>query len=205
MLNDPENLLIRLGIQMPESLTGKLVSTSDGATLYALSQSGFTILPVSTIYNSPIAVPESNVVLVERDQCGVVASKNTARVMIRNKGQGRFTASAQVQATGVTANVGLGGNNGPGGGAIGGGIIITFPGGGGPGVIPGGIPTAPQQVAVTGSAPQLSIQQQADGTALNFTVNPAVANSLGTQLPTDFTVQSNEAINLPPLVRVVQN
>ena len=143
-----------------------------------------------------------------------IGEKNTARVMVRNKGQGRFTATAQVQATGVTANNGLGGNNGAGGGAPGGGIIITFPGGGLPGVLPGvgnnpgtiNVPTAPQQTAIAGSAPQLSIQPQPDGTtAFNFTINPSVASSLGSPLPSDFTVQSNEAINLPPLVRVVQN
>ena len=33
------------------------IGTPDGSTLYALSDSGFMVLPVSTIYNSPIAVP----------------------------------------------------------------------------------------------------------------------------------------------------
>src|SRR6185295_4040331 len=108
-------------------------------TLYALSQSGFMILPVSTIYSSPIAVPDSSVVVVAKDQGGVVAQKNTARVMVRNKGQGRFTATAQVIATGPAANNALGGAGGAGGGAICGGIIIPFPGGGFPIVLPGGV------------------------------------------------------------------
>lgn len=226
MLNDPENLLIRLGIQMPENLSGKMVSTADGSTLYALSQSGFTILPVSTIYNNPIAVPDASIVLLAKDQCGLVAQKNTARVMVRNKGKGRFNVTAQVQATGPAANNGLGGGGGAGGGFIGGGIIITFPGGGFPGVLPGGFgpggnagpggfggggqgnqggPTTAQQAAITGSAPQLTIQPQSDGASLNFTINPSATASLGSTLPSDFTVQSNEAINIPPLVRVIQN
>lgn len=185
MLNDPENLLIRLGIQMPENLSGKMVSTADGSTLYALSQSGFMILPVSTIYKNPIAVPDASVVLVAKDQCGVVAQKNIARVMVRNKGQGRFTATAQVLATGSAATNALGGAGGAGGGAIGGGVTTGT-------------------VSVS-TAPQLTIQQQADGTLLNFAINSSATASLGSTIPFDFTVQSNEAINIPPLVRVIQN
>jgi hypothetical protein len=51
----------------------------------------------------------------------------------------------------------------------------------------------------------ITIQQQADATALNFTTNSSATNSLGTGLLSDFIVQSNEAINIPPLVRVLQN
>src|SRR5262249_52934785 len=40
MLNDPDNLLIRIGIQLPESLAGRLIVSSDGADAYALSDSG---------------------------------------------------------------------------------------------------------------------------------------------------------------------
>ena len=58
MLSDPDNLLISLGLQLPENLAGKMVITSDGATVYAMSQSGVVVLPVSTIYDNPIAVPE---------------------------------------------------------------------------------------------------------------------------------------------------
>src|SRR5450759_2282843 len=68
-----------------------------------------------------------------------------------------------------------------------------------------GIPTTTQQTAITGTAPQLTIQQQPDGTLLNFAINSSAIASLGSTIPSDFTVQSNEAINIPPLVRVIQN
>src|SRR5713101_5889043 len=59
LLNDPDNLLINLGLKMPESLAGKMVITPDGTSIYALSESGFMILPVSTIFQNPIAMPDS--------------------------------------------------------------------------------------------------------------------------------------------------
>ncbi len=57
LYNDPDNLLIKIGLQMPENLTGKMVIDSAGANIYALSDSGFTILPVGSATNSPLAQP----------------------------------------------------------------------------------------------------------------------------------------------------
>ena len=74
MLNDPDNLLIRMGIQLPENLSGKMVISSDGTNAYALSDSGFITLPLSTLTQSPLAVPASQAVLVTTDPCGVTAA-----------------------------------------------------------------------------------------------------------------------------------
>jgi DNA-binding beta-propeller fold protein YncE len=57
MANDPDNLLIRTGFQLPENLSGKMVMSSDGANIFALSDSGLITLPISTIAQSPLAVP----------------------------------------------------------------------------------------------------------------------------------------------------
>src|SRR5207302_837883 len=63
-VNTPDGLLIQLGIQIQENLGGKLAITSDGATIYAISQSGFLVLPVGTLKNAPIAAPDSNVAML---------------------------------------------------------------------------------------------------------------------------------------------
>ena len=103
MLNDPDNLLILMGIQLPENLAGKMVISSDGGNIYALSDSGFTILPVSTISRSPLAVPSTTVALLTKDQCGVTSQTSSAGVNINNAGSGRITATAQLlQITGQT-------------------------------------------------------------------------------------------------------
>jgi uncharacterized protein (TIGR03437 family) len=96
MLNDPDNLLIRMGLQLPENLAGKMVISSDAANIYALSDSGFMILPVGTVSRSPLAVPSTTVTLLTKDQCGVTAQSSSATVAINNAGNGRVTATAQL-------------------------------------------------------------------------------------------------------------
>ena len=49
LINDPTNLLIQMGIQMPENLAGKMVITKAGDTIYGISDTGFITLPISTI------------------------------------------------------------------------------------------------------------------------------------------------------------
>lgn len=215
LLNHPENLLITLGLQLPENLVGKMVITRDGANIYTLSESGFMVLPVSTIFQNPVAMPETPAVLLAKDQCGVVAGKNTAEIEVRNAGRGRLSASAQLLQLPPAGPVGLGGFGGPGGGGPGGNIIIilppVIPGGGFPGAAPGavggqaGAAANQQQNAVTQTSPQVQTQSSASGATVRFQFNPNSARSPGTVAPHDFLIQSPEAINIPPNVRVYQN
>jgi len=210
MLSDPDNLLISLGLQMPENLSGKMLISSDGGTIYALSESGFMTIPISTMNQFPIAVPATDVTLLATDQCGVTAGQNTSRVAIRNAGRGQMTVSAQLLQYPPTGAGGLGGFGGPGGGNVGGGIIIIVPGipnapGTTPGpVVPGG--GGQQNANITASAPVVRNAQTADGPALDFTFNAVAARALGTISPShDFLIQSPQAINIPQRVRVYQN
>jgi uncharacterized protein (TIGR03437 family) len=101
MLADPDNLLVKLGLQLPENLAGRIIVTADGANAYALSDSGFMILPLSTINRSPLAEPSSDVALLTSDPCGVTSPTASAAISINNAGTGRVTASAQLlQITG---------------------------------------------------------------------------------------------------------
>src|SRR5262249_47920260 len=146
MLSDPDNLLIQLGLQLPENLTGKIAVSGDGAFLYALSQSGFTVLPVSTIYDNPIAMVDKPVAFVASDQCGVSADKSIAQVAVRNAGKGPLNVQATVLQTGPTFTFPLAGNGGAtpgaGGGGPGTGIPIVLPGGGQVMIPPGNNPGA---------------------------------------------------------------
>ena len=217
MLNDPDNLLINLALETPENLTGKMVSASDGKTVYALSQSGFMVLPVANVDNFPIAATATNVVLLENDQCGVTAQYKSQMVNVQNQGKGNLNITATLQTTTTNgATPGLGGfGGGPGG--------LTFPGlpifvvgapgagrggagggaAGGGGAPPVGTSTAVATTSTT--APQLSIVQTDSGPALKFTYNSANATSLGTVTPHDFAIQATAAINIPPRIRVYQN
>jgi len=104
LINNPSNLLVQTGIMIPEQLSGKMVITANGATIYAISESGFMQLPIGTLQTaSPIGVPDSNVALLATDQCGAVASQNSATVPVRNTGGGRMTVTAQVLTSTTTS------------------------------------------------------------------------------------------------------
>lgn len=232
MLCDPEHLLIRMGLQLPENLTGNMVIHSNGNVIYALSQSGFMILPVGSIYDNPIAHVETNVVSLANDQCGVTADKRRAEVKVRNLGKGRLTATAQIVSTGASVTLPIGGQTGPGITQPGPGGIPAGAGGGAPGgqfpvILPqdpagtgGGqlqVPPTPvggttsqaltpaQQTGVAQNAPTVRTRRTDTETIFEFTFNPNAGRSLGTITPTDFVVQSQEAINIPAQIRVYQN
>ncbi|MBI3679721.1 MAG: beta-propeller fold lactonase family protein [Acidobacteria bacterium] len=213
MLNDPDNLLIHLALQMPENLAGKMVITSDGSTLYALSESGFTSIPLGNARQNPILDLPSSVVLLANDQCGVTADQRRASIQVQNTGRGRLTATAQVLQLNPTGPGGLGGAGGPGGGLPGGGIVIilppVLPGGGqtpaGP-QLPGGLGGGGQNTPIFQTAPQVRTQQTPDGPVIDLTYNTVNNRTLGTVSPVhDFLIQSSEAINIPPRLRVFQN
>jgi uncharacterized protein (TIGR03437 family) len=154
--NTTDSLLIQLGIMLPETQSGKMVATSDGATVYAISQSGFLALPLSTLPQSPIALPDSNVALLVYDQCGLNAAKSTATIPVRNIGGGRVTLSSAVVAQSATST-------------------------------------------------QSRVSPQPYGGDVTASLNAAVSRNLGTVAPDQLLIQSSEAINVIPNVRVFQN
>ncbi len=215
LFNDPDNMLISLALQLPESLAGKMVITKNGATVYALSQSGFIVLPLSTITQDPLAVPNSPVALLENDQCGVTAQQQMQTVTVKNAGAKSLTVTAQLLSS-TSGPGGLGGFGGPGGGGTAGGIIIILPGGiigGGVGVGGGGGFATPQLGAGATSAnssaataPLVRTTRNPDGsTGIDFLFDQNAARQPGTVPPHNFLIQSTEAINIPNNIRVFQN
>lgn len=208
LIGDPDNLLIRMALQLPENLQGKMIISSDGGTVYALSESGFLTIPVSSMRQNPLAALSDTVVLLTHDQCGVTNATSSYTVTVRNDGGGsRLSAIAQLQQSGPSAPQSLSGPGGSGGGAPDSGVVISVPGG--PPIMlpgpPGSLPPPGQQNNMRQTAAQLMIQQTGNGATFQFTYNPAADTSLGTIAPNDFIVTSPEAINIPPLIRVYQN
>ncbi len=208
MISDTDNLLINMGIQLFENLAGEMVMAQDGSAIYAVSESGFLIIPISTLRDNPIVEVDKDLVILATDQCGVTGAQNTARINLANTGKGRVTAStALLQFPATTA--GLGGAGGAGGGA--GGIIIVIPvipgapAGGTTPAIPGGGGQTNNSLATT--APTVRTVQNPSGVpSFDFSFNAVAARTLGTSSPVhDFLVQSPEAINLIPRVRILQN
>jgi uncharacterized protein (TIGR03437 family) len=138
-------------------------------------------------------------------------------VRVRNAGRGRLTATAQVMQTGPTNTFPIGGQGGAGAGGQGQQIPIVLPVG--PGQVGGGVIVLPpgttpttttpttttQQTGIAQTAPTVTTQRTDTETIFTFTYNASAARSLGTAAPTDFLVQSTEAINVPPRIRIYQN
>ena len=157
LINTPDSLLIQLGVMLPENLGGKIVITSDGATMYAISQSGFLVATTAGLKTSPIAVPDTNVALLANDQCGVTAAQNSAVIPVRDQGGGKITVTAQVLTSASTSA-------------------------------------------------QVRVAAKSYGGDVTVQYNTAVtARGLGTVAPDQLLIQSAEAINIVPNVRVFQN
>ncbi len=102
-IGNPNNLGVRLGIRLPESVLGKMVITSDGAQVFALSESGFMTLPVGNLFDYPIIDPETTQVFLATDPCNKGIAKATLKVS--NLGKGKLTFSVPALTTAVVAEV----------------------------------------------------------------------------------------------------
>ena len=91
LVNDPINLGIRLGINLPESIVARLVMTADGSQAWGLSDSGLLHLPLGNLYNYPILAPETTQVFLAMDDCNRGVAGGTLK--INNLGKGRLTYS----------------------------------------------------------------------------------------------------------------
>ena len=106
-MSDAQNLSIRLGIRLPESLVARAIITSDGSEAWAASESGMLYLPLGKLYEYPILQPETTQVFLAVDDCNRgIAS---ARLKVNNLGGGRLTFAVPVtpNAVVVTADSGL--------------------------------------------------------------------------------------------------
>ena len=168
MISDTENLLINMGLQLQENLAGEMVMARDGSAIYAISESGFLIVPISTLRDNPIAEVDQDLVILATDQCGVTGSQNTARINVTNSGRGRVTASTALLQFPATTG-GLGGAGGPGGG---GGVIVVIPvipgapGGGTTPTIPGG--GGQTNASLATSAPTVRTVNGPNGPSFDF-------------------------------------
>jgi len=150
LISNPRNLAITMGIRLPENILGRMVMSSDGANIYALSESGVLALPVGRLYEHPILAPASTAVRLSANACdrGFVSTE----VKIDNAGAGRLT--------------------------------FTF-------AQPGQTLLAQ---AISGVAPS----------AIRLSLNPRVSRNPGTTV-TNLVLQSPDAINIPPVIRVYEN
>jgi len=103
MIGTAGNLGVRLGIKMPESILGKIVSNTEGTLLWALSESGVIQLPIATLFDYPILMPDASQVFLANDEC----NKGIARAVVRvgNLGKGKLTYSVPNTGSALVAQI----------------------------------------------------------------------------------------------------
>jgi DNA-binding beta-propeller fold protein YncE len=94
LVSDAQNLQIRLGIRMPESLVARVVMTADGTEAWGASESGIMYLPLGKLYEYPILQPETTQVFLAVDDCNRGIA--TAKLKINNLGSGKLTFAVPV-------------------------------------------------------------------------------------------------------------
>ncbi len=101
LIEEPTNLSIKLGIKLPESVVAKMVITADGANAWGMSESGLIYLPLSTLYDYPILLPDTTNVFLAMDDChrGIASSQ----VKINNAGGGKLTFAVPSTISGGSA------------------------------------------------------------------------------------------------------
>jgi uncharacterized protein (TIGR03437 family) len=98
---DSDNLTVRDSIYLPEDLAGKGVVTNDSSVIYAISNSGVTVLPVGSLNKSPRIKASVEDVLFLGNYCDRGATSQTFTVSDPSGAHTPFTVSAPA-GSGVT-------------------------------------------------------------------------------------------------------
>jgi dipeptidyl aminopeptidase/acylaminoacyl peptidase len=91
LIGSSRNLLVQLGIKIPESIIAKMVIASDSSQAWGLSESGLIHLPLNQLYTHPILMPASRQVFLAQNPCNPGIAKTT--LQITNAGGGKLTFS----------------------------------------------------------------------------------------------------------------
>src|SRR6185436_1743554 len=96
------SLTPELGLRLPEAIATKLITSADGANLFANSASGLLVIPVGQLNSLPILDVSTTNVVLSVDMCNRTIA--TATVQVRNAGGGRMTFAATANNPAVVLN-----------------------------------------------------------------------------------------------------
>jgi uncharacterized protein (TIGR03437 family) len=107
-VGDWDNLATRERIQLPENLAGKSVLSSDGATMYSISDSGVMVLPVGQLERYARVVPQQEDLVFRGNFCARTLPSQPLTIVDPSGGNTPFTLTVEgsglrlSQTTGVT-------------------------------------------------------------------------------------------------------
>ncbi len=98
-IGDWDNLTTRAQIQLPENLAGKSVLSADGSTMYALSDSGVTVIPIGQLDLAPRVTPLQEDLVFRGNFC--VRTLPAQQLTIVDPGGNNTPFTLSVDGTGV--------------------------------------------------------------------------------------------------------
>jgi uncharacterized protein (TIGR03437 family) len=107
MVADADNLTVRERLNLPENLAGKAVLSSDGATMYAISDSGIMALPVGAWERQPRLTVSSEQVFFQSSFCDRRVSRQEVWLVDASGGRLDFTVSGGTPGLSVTPTSGM--------------------------------------------------------------------------------------------------
>lgn len=107
MINDSDNLTVEDQLNLPENLAGKSVLTNDHNTMYAISDSGVTVLPVGNLASYPRLQASVQDIVFRGNFCNQGANSQTLVVSDPGGGSTPFTISSSVSGVSVSPSSGV--------------------------------------------------------------------------------------------------
>jgi uncharacterized protein (TIGR03437 family) len=101
------NLTLQERLQLPENLTGKSVLSSDSDTLYAISASGITILPVGSLSQQPQVVAQQENLVFRGNFCNQGVSTQQVTIVDPGGNNTPFSISSDTTGVSVSPRVGV--------------------------------------------------------------------------------------------------
>jgi len=98
---DTDNLTVRGRIKLPENLAGRSVFSSDMNTLYAISDSGVTVLPVGSFASAHRVAAQEEQLLFQATNCDNSLLTQTLHINDLGGGHADFTLSLPANTNGV--------------------------------------------------------------------------------------------------------
>jgi len=99
---DSDNLTVRNMINLPENFAGKSVLSSDGNTMYGISDSGVMVLPVGSLSNAPQVNATQQDMVFRGNFCDRNVATQTLTIV--NPGGGNTAFSISSDTTGLSVN-----------------------------------------------------------------------------------------------------
>jgi uncharacterized protein (TIGR03437 family) len=98
---DTDNLTVRERIQLSENLAGHSLISSDDQTMYAVSISGITVLPIGQLSKTPQIATQEEDLMFQGDACNRAVITQTLGIVDLGNAGADFTLSVPQGTTGV--------------------------------------------------------------------------------------------------------